>query len=85
MQIFWGKQLDLQLRLCHLIFESILVHPRFLVSSDICDEYRKKRDYTRSISRSNTMRFRSIHFLLKNNISTFSIAVLSCKKINYPK
>jgi hypothetical protein len=84
MQIFWGKQLDLQLRLCHLIFKSILVHPRFLVS-DICDEYREKRDYIRSISRSNTMRFRLIHFLLKSNIPTFSIAVLCCEKIDYPK
>jgi hypothetical protein len=38
-----------------------------VASSDICDEDREKRDYVRSISRMNTVRFRLVQTLLESN------------------
>jgi hypothetical protein len=46
-----------------------------VVSSDIYDKDREKRDYARSISRMNTTRFRSVQSLSKSNRLTSSIAV----------
>jgi hypothetical protein len=56
-----------------------------IVSLDICDEDRKKRDYTRSISNRNTMRFRLVQALLKSNSPTSSIAVLCYGKNWLPR
>jgi hypothetical protein len=55
-----------------------------IVSLDICDEDQEKRDYTRSISKRNTTRFRLVQALLKSNSHTSSIAVLCYGKIGCP-
>jgi hypothetical protein len=47
-----------------------------VASSDICDEDREKRDYVRSISRMNTVRFRLVQTLLESNSHTSNIVVL---------
>jgi hypothetical protein len=52
-----------------------------VVSLNICDEDRKKHDYVRSISRSNTARFRLVQTFLKNNSPTCNIVVLCYRKI----
>jgi hypothetical protein len=54
-----------------------------VVSLDICDEYREKHDYIKSMSRKNMVEFRLIQPPSKNNSHTSSIAVLCCEKIGY--
>jgi hypothetical protein len=55
-----------------------------VVSSDICDEDREKHDYTRLISRRNTMRFRLVQTLSESNSHTSNIVILYCTKIGCP-
>jgi hypothetical protein len=55
------------------------------VSSDICDDDRKKRDYAKSISKKNTVGFKLVQSLSKSNSPAFSIVVLCYGKIGCPE
>jgi hypothetical protein len=56
-----------------------------VVSADIYDEDQEKHDYARSILRRTMTRFRLVQPLSKSNSHTFSIDVLYCRKISFPK